>query len=443
MKRLATIGAIIAAGLAGIGFGVETGPEVTGALMLLWVIAVLWLTEAFHITVTALLVPVLAVTFGLLDVTAALENFAHPVIFLFLGGFALAAAMHVQGLDRMLARNILQVTGGRLDRGIILLAAATGLLSMWISNTAVTAVMLPLILGLLSQREDLDERTRAFSLLAIAYSANIGGIGTIIGSPPNAIVAAELGLTFTQWLRYGMPVALVLWPVMLVVLFRVLKPDFRGSLVAIETEDFRWTGHRRLLLAIFALAVAGWLFGAPLSELLGISGSMDTWVALLVIVLLAATRVASWKQIEHSAEWGVLLLFGGGLTLSAVLQTTGASVFLGQGVAGLIAGWPMILVLMGLIAFVKALTEITSNTATTALLVPVFVALPAGIIEPRLAALAIGISASCAFMLPVATPPNALVHGTGQVPQKSMIKAGLVLNLGSTLVLTLIIRYVF
>src|SRR5690606_11036794 len=149
----------------------------------------------------------------------------HPIIFLFLGGFALAAAMHVQGLDKWLAEAILRLTRGRLDYGIVVLACATALLSMWISNTAVTAVMLPLIIGLLSQK-DLPLKTRAFSLLAIAYSANIGGIGTIIGTPPNAIVAAELGITFVEWLYIGVPLVIVLWPLMLLVLFLVLRPDF-------------------------------------------------------------------------------------------------------------------------------------------------------------------------------------------------------------------------
>ncbi len=440
MNKNLAVAAVIVGGLVGIPALVEAATAIESALMLLWVVAVLWLTETFHITVTALLIPVLAVALGLLDMTAALENFAHPVIFLFLGGFALAAAMHVQGLDKWLAAGVLRLTRGRLCAGVVLLAAATGLLSMWISNTAITAVMLPLILGLLGQRDDLEPRTQAFSVLAIAYSANIGGIGTIIGSPPNAIVAAQLGLSFTDWLAVGLPVALALWPVMIFLLFAILRPDFRDNRVDVEHQAFDWTPHRTILIGIFLLAAAGWLFGEPLARLLGIQGSMDTWVALVVILLLAVARVATWKQIEHSADWGVLLLFGGGLTLSAVLQASGASTFLGAGLAELIGGWPGLLVLLVLVAFVVFLTEVTSNTATTALLVPVFAALPLGFMAPGAAAMAIGISASCAFMLPVATPPNALVHGTGRVTQNTMIKTGLRLNLVAVILLTVILN---
>lgn len=437
MDRRLLSAAVIGVGVAAILGLVDATGQVLTALALLWVIAWLWISETFHITITALLIPVLAVVLGLLDVKEALANFAHPIIFLFLGGFALAAAMHVQGLDKWLAEAILRLTRGRLDYGIVLLACATAVLSMWISNTAVTAVMLPLILGLLGQK-DLTIKTRAFSLLAIAYSANIGGMGTIIGTPPNAIVAAELGISFVEWLYVGVPLVILLWPLMLLVLFLVLRPDFGDGLVAISHNPFQWTNQRRILLVIFALTVTGWLFGQPLSQLLGISGDMDTWVALAAIGLLGISGVVSWQQVEKSADWGVLLLFGGGLTLSAILKSSGASEFLGLGLAAMLEGWGMVLVMLALVAFVVFLTEITSNTATTALLVPLFIALPGGLLNPTQAALAIGLSASCAFMLPVATPPNALVHGTGMVPQKIMVRSGLFLNLMCVLVLTLV-----
>ena len=435
-KRLVS-GAVIAAGVAAILGWVDASGQVLTALALLWVIAYLWISETFHITITALLIPVLAVALGLLDVKAALVNFAHPIIFLFLGGFALAAAMHVQGLDKWLAEAILRLTRGRLDYGIVVLACATALLSMWISNTAVTAVMLPLIIGLLSQK-DLPLKTRAFSLLAIAYSANIGGMCTIIGTPPNAIVAAELGITFVEWLYIGVPLVIVLWPLMLLVLFLVLRPDFEDGLVAIKSNSFTWTGQSRVLLGIFVLTVSGWLLGQPLAQWLDIGGDMDTWVAIAAIVLLGVSGVVEWRDIEKSSDWGVLLLFGGGLTLSAILKSSGASEFLGLGLAAMIEGWGMVFVMLALVAFVVFLTEITSNTATTALLVPVFVALPGDLLNPTQAALAIGIAASCAFMLPVATPPNALVHGTGLVPQKTMIRAGFCLNLMCVVVLTVV-----
>lgn len=432
------VAALLASGpLLLFGF-LDAEPAVVRALALLWVIAVLWITEAIHITLTALLVPILAVALDLLTVPDAMASFGHPIIFLFLGGFALASAMHVQQLDLWLADSILGATGGRLGLAVISLAAATAALSMWISNTAVTAMMLPLILGLLSKNPSLCLRTQAFALLAIAYSANIGGIGTLVGSPPNALVAAQLQLSFVEWLSIGMPVVIVLWPLMMATLWGLMRPDFLGSRVSIEREPMTWTRERRTLIAIFALTVTGWLLGQPLSGWLGVDSNFDTWVAITALVAIGATRVASWKQIEQSTEWGVLLLFGGGLALSAVLQQSDASAWLGLNLAELIGGWPLVFLLGALLAFVVFLTEVSSNTATTALLVPVFLALPAGLVDPSLAALAVGVAASCAFMLPVATPPNALVHGTGRVSQGTMMRAGVFLNLLAIGALTLI-----
>ncbi len=403
MKRVIVAALLSAGPLLLFGF-LDAEPSVVRALALLWVIAVLWITEAIHITLTALLVPVLAVALDLLTVPAAMANFGHPIIFLFLGGFALASAMHVQGLDRWLADSILGATRGRLGLAVIALAAATAALSMWISNTAVTAMMLPLILGLLSKKSSLCPRTQAFALLAIAYSANIGGIGTLVGSPPNALVAAQLNLSFVDWIRIGMPVVFILWPLMLATLWGLMRPDFLASRVSIEREPMTWTRERRTLIAIFALTVTGWLLGQPLSNWLGVDSHFDTWVAISALVAIGATRVASWKQIEQSTEWGVLLLFGGGLALSAVLQESDASAWLGINLAELIGGWPLVFLIGALLAFVVFLTEVSSNTATTALLVPVFLALPAGLVEPSLAALAVGVASSCAFMLRHPTP---------------------------------------
>lgn len=442
MKKPVTA-ALVILGLVAIRFGLAADGQVVNALSLLWVIAVLWLTETLHITITALLVPIIAVASGLLDMSEAMKNFAHPIIFLFLGGFALAIAMHAQGLDKWLADAILKRTKGRLDHAVILLAATTALLSMWISNTAVTAVMLPLIIGLLSEKEDLPASSQAYGLLAIAYSANIGGIGTIIGTAPNALVAAELNITFVEWLYFGVPIVLALWPLMMAVLWWVLKPDFLDNQVQVDHSDFAWTPERKLLIGIFAITVLGWLFGQPLAAWFGIDSGFDTWVALAAMVMIGASRVTTWQRIEKSSDWGVLLLFGGGLTLSEVLKASGASTYLGLSLADMIGGWGALLILAALVAFVVFLTEVTSNTATTALLVPVFIALPAGIIAPESAALAIGIASSCAFMLPVATPPNALVHGTGRVSQQRMMHAGVYLNLMCIGVLTVLLSLFF
>lgn len=438
------IAAVIATGAVAIGLGVDAPRPIVSALMIVWIIAGLWVSEILHITITALLVPLLAVGLGLMDVSGALASFANPVIFLFLGGFALAAAMRLQGLDAWLASGILRFTHGRLDRAMVLLALMTGLISMWISNTAATAMVLPMALGLLAQKPDLCIRTQAFSLLAIAYSASVGGIGTLVGTPPNAIVAAELGMTFLDWMVIGVPLVILLWPLMMVVLYLMLRPDFQQARVDIDhPQALEWTPQRCMLLGIFALTVAGWLLGRPLGQWLGVTADMDTVVALVAILLLAVTGVARWQDMEKSTEWGVLLLFGGGLTLNALLKSSGASAYLGLELAELVGGWSELYIVLALVAFVVFFSEFTSNTATAALLIPVFVALPGDLLNSTQAALAIGIAASTAFMMPVGTPPNALVHGTGKVEQRTMIRAGFAINLMCIAVLTVVFSQLY
>ncbi|HEA26633.1 MAG TPA: Anion transporter, partial [Ectothiorhodospiraceae bacterium] len=201
-----TVGSLIYWGLA-LELELRTG------LAILSMVTILWVTETFHITVTALLIPLLAVISGIFTVAESLVNFAHPIIFLFLGGFALAAALKRQGLDRRIALLVMRIARGQMNLGVILLFAVTAFTSMWISNTATTAMMLPLALGLLSALPyEKNRRTYWFVLLGIAYSANIGGIGTLVGSPPNAIAAAAMGIGFAQWLQFGLPTVLVMFP---------------------------------------------------------------------------------------------------------------------------------------------------------------------------------------------------------------------------------------
>ncbi len=405
-------------------------PGVTKGLSLLVFIAVLWLTEALHITITALLVPLLATLLGVLDTNAALGNFSNSIIFLFLGGFALAAAMHSQQLDRLIAGRILQLAKGRLGAAVFLLFATAAFLSMWISNTATTVMMLPLALGLLSCLD--GERYRStylFVLLGVAYSASIGGIATLVGSPPNAIAAAEVGLSFSEWMALGLPITLLLLPVAILVLYLLFRPKL-GERIELAEEHISWTGKRKTTLAIFALTVFLWVFSGPVSRALGGLSSFDTVVALLAIALIGITRVAEWKHIEKHTDWGVLLLFGGGLTLSHVLKVTGTSEFLAHHLADMLGNASPFVILLVITAFVVFLTELASNTASAALLIPVFVAVAEGLgLTPIMVASVIAVSASCAFMLPVATPPNAIVFGSGYIRQKDMMKAGFVLNL--------------
>lgn len=412
--------------------------DLRSGLALFVLIGGLWVTQALPLPVTALAVPLLAVLAGLVPPRQALAPFAHPVIFLFLGGFALAAALRQQGLDRLLVEAVLRLAGGRRLAAVLLVAGLTALLSMWMSNTATVALMLPLGLGLLGAGGQASgAREQAFVLLALAYSASIGGMATLVGSPPNAIVAAQTGISFARWLVIGAPLALLLWPLMLAVLALVLRPQLRGRVELSSTAPAHWTRPRVLTALVFAGTVAGWVFGTPLARMLGIGADIDTVVALAALLALVATGCLDWPALERQVQWGVLLLFGGGLALGEVMAGSGASRFLAQGLLSLLQDLPLALVVLGVVAFVVFLTELVSNTASAALLLPLLLPVAAALGLPPVAmAAAIGIAASCAFMLPVATPPNALVFGTGAVPAATMMRCGWWLNLACIGVIT-------
>lgn len=411
-------------------------PKANKGLALLAFVAVLWLTEALHVTITALLVPILAIGLGLVTSKEALATFADPTIFLFFGGFALAAALHIQQLDRMIANNIMALARGKLSLAVLYLFAVTAFLSMWISNTATAAMMLPLAMGVLSKMDkEREHNTYVFVLLGIAYSASIGGMGTLVGSPPNNIVASNLNLSFADWLGYGLPVMILLLPLMVGILYIIFKPNLNRRF-DFDFEKIEMTKSRIITLVIFAVIALCWIFSKyinpVLSGLLGIKNiaSFDSIVALSAAVLLCATRVVSWDQIQKNTEWGVLMLFGGGLTLSSVLGKTGASKVMADGIVFMIEGGHFYLIGLIVAAFIIFLTEFTSNTASAALLVPIFISIAQALNMPPVGlALIVGLGASCAFMLPVATPPNAIVFGTGQVKQSEMVKVGFWLNL--------------
>ncbi|MFK5185568.1 DASS family sodium-coupled anion symporter [Glaesserella parasuis] len=412
-------------------------PAVSKGLALLVFVAVLWLTEALHVTVTALLVPILAIGLGLVKSKEALSAFADPTIFLFFGGFALATALHIQQLDRLIANKIMAMAKGKLSIAVIYLFSVTAFLSMWMSNTATAAMMLPLAMGILSKLDkETHHNTYLFVLLGIAYSASIGGMGTLVGSPPNAIVASQLNLTFADWLKYGLPIMFILMPLMIATLYVVFKPKFDVTFEH-SFEKIELNRERIITLSIFGVIAICWVFGDKInpliSGLLGLQGkigSFDSIVALFAAVLICITRVASWDDIQKNTEWGVLMLFGGGLTLSSVLGQTGASKVMADGIVFLIEDGYFYLIGLLVAAFIIFLTEFTSNTASAALLVPIFISIAQALNMPPVGlALIIGLGASCAFMLPVATPPNAIVFGTGQIKQSEMVKAGFWLNI--------------
>ena len=383
-------------------------------IALLIFVAALWFTEAVHITVTALMVPILAVVLGFpdMDIKKAMAGFADPTIYIFFGGFALATALHMQRLDRKIAVNLLRLSRGNMKVAVLMLFAVTAFLAM----------------GMMSHLDQEKERkTYVFVLLGIAYCASIGGLGTVVGSPPNMIAAKALNLDFVGWMKLGLPMMLLILPLMLFSMYVILKPNLNER-VEVKAESIPWTLHRVIALLIFIAAAVAWVFSSKIKEAFGISNP-DTVIALIAAVAVVVFGVAQWKEVARNTDWGVLMLFGGGISLSALLQSSGASEALGQQVATTFTAAHPLLVIFVVATFIIFLTEFTSNTASAALLVPIFasIATQMGLPEQVLV-FVIGIGASCAFMLPVATPPNAIVFGTGLIKQREMMNVGLLLN---------------
>ncbi|ELA7335062.1 DASS family sodium-coupled anion symporter [Vibrio parahaemolyticus] len=413
-------------------------PQVVTGISILVFVAILWLTEAIHVSITALLIPMLAVFLDVFNTQAALNNFSNSIIFLFLGGFALAAALHKQKLDQALADKVLLIARGRMSVAVFMLFGVSAGLSMWISNTATAAMMLPLVLGVMTKLDaKKNHNTFLFVLLGIAYSASIGGIATLVGSPPNAIAAAEVGLNFTEWMKLGLPISLILMPIAILVLYTMTKPDLSHKF-ELDHKPVEWTNGKMVTLAIFLLTVTLWIFSKPINTMLGGFAKFDTLVAIGAILLLGASRAVEWKDIEKTTDWGVLILFGGGICLSNVLKATGTSVFLAHSLTGFLEQAGVLLTILSVVAFVVFLTEFASNTASAALLVPVFATIAEALgLSPVILSALIAVAASCAFMLPVATPPNAIVFGTGHIKQKEMMRIGFVLNIACIGALTL------
>ncbi|MDO5650760.1 MAG: DASS family sodium-coupled anion symporter [Moraxella sp.] len=414
-------------------------------LAILFFIGVLWLSEAIHITITALLVPVVAVLVGLpnFNTKQALASFSDPIIFVFVGGFAIAAALNVQQLDKKIALWIMSVSGGKLGRAAVMLFAATALLSMWISNTATAAMMIPLSLGLVaSVTGENARRTQVFILLGVAYSAGIGGIGLLVGSPPNGIAATALDMGFLDWLKVSLPLLLVLLPALIAVMYLILKPDLSQN-IETQNESIPWTLPRILTILVFVATAVAWIFGKSLAKTFGFS-SPDTIIGLLGAIAVAVLGLASWRQISERTEWGVLLLIGGGIGLSNIMGVSGASKVLGEQMATHLAGMPVLLIVFAAAAFMIFLTEFTSNTGSTALMVPIFAAVAGELGLPQeLLVMVIAIGASCAFMMPVSAPPNGIAFATGYIPQREMMKVGFVLNWVAIVIVSLWAYVVF
>ena len=406
-------------------------------LALLIFIGILWLTEAFNITVTSLMVPVVAIGLGLINTQKALAPFSTPIIYMFFGGFVVAAVLQIQNLDKIIANYIIRLAKGNLKLSITYLFTATTFLSMWINNTAVAAMMLPLTMGMLKGiYAEKNHRLYAFVLLGMAFSASIGGIGTLVGSAPNAILASQIQVTFTEWLGYGFPVMVLLVPSMIFSLWVILRPDFSVDFNP-SLEKVSFNRKNIITLMIFIGMAIMLLFSSLLNpwisaflELPKKIENFDTVIALCVVIFICISGVATWKEIQERVEWGVLVLFGGGLTLSIVMKDSGASKIMADSIVQFVQTKPLWVLCFVITAFIIFLTEFTSNTASAALIMPIVISVAQSMNLPPIALAAIiACGASCAFMLPIATPPNAIVFATGNVKQLDMAKVGLILNL--------------
>jgi sodium-dependent dicarboxylate transporter 2/3/5 len=440
--------------------GWRTAAVVT--LMAIW-----WLCEAIPIPATALLPLVLFPALGILSAADAAAPYARELIFLFMGGFLIAAAMEKSGLHRRIALNVMTLFGTAPSRLILGFMVATAFLSMWISNTATAAMMLPVALAVSEMLRPSDtEGPFEFGLalmLGIAYAASIGGVATLIGTPPNAVFAAGMGelvgqeIGFGQWMMVGLPLSLVMLPIAWLGLTKwlhrpgVLSGDV-SALIEQERESLGRASRAEWVVGIvFTLTALAWLLRAPKAigdtVIPGIQTFLpnvrDSTIAMTAALLLFVIPIRS-EGSRHALDWAaarkipwdVLVLFGGGLSLAKAMNDSGLAAWIGNSVAGLDA-LPTLLILAIIATLFIFLTEVTSNTATASMAMPIMagVAIPLGLPPATLMATA-ALACSMAFMLPVATPPNAIVFGSGYLTIAQMSRAGFLLNLLAIIVIT-------
>lgn len=422
----------------------------------LWM-AVWWATEAIPVPVTAF-VPLLAFSvLGIQDFKSSAAPYAHPIIFLFLGAFLLAIAVERWNLHKRIALLILTHTGTdgkRLIAGFMLVAA---FLSMWMTNTSTTMMLMPICLSvakvITDNVTDLSEKSRnhfqVAMLLGLAYGATIGGLSTLIGTPPNALLAAFLTenygieIDFVTWMKVGIPVSFVMLPLGWFVLTHgVFKVNIKGNdtvqthLQNIRDDLGEMSSAEKRVAVIFVMVVLAWILRRPITAWFDIQGLTDSGIVMAAALVLFVMPSGSKDQYQlltwHDSNrlpWGVLILFGGGLSLAAAVSNSGLAQWLGESLSPLTAIGIVALILAatGMVIF---LTELTSNLATAATFLPVMgaIALQAEL-SPLVLTVPITLAASCAFMLPVATPPNAIVFASGMLTIPQMVRAGIILNI--------------
>ena len=432
---------------------------------ILALVLVFWMTEAIPLPVTALLGTLLAVLFGIATPKEALAPFADPIIFLFIGSFMLAEAMTIHGLHRRFALAALSLAGNRPWCILVVLGAISATISMWMSNSATTAMMLPLAMGLIralneihTPREGVRDRFSVGLLLMIAYGASIGGIGTPVGTPPNLIGIglienlAGIRIDFVQWMTLAIPIVVALFVCLAFILFwfhphtASRLPNTQQYITKMREKLGRLSRGEINVMIAFLVAVSLWILpglfaailgkSAPLSRLLAerLDEGMVAILAALLLFVLPIKRKGSsmtltWEE-ATKIDWGTLLLFGGGLSLGKLMFSSGLADAIGHGLVALtgVDGlWGM--TALGILLAILV-SETTSNTASANAIIPVMIALAkeAGV-SPLPPALGACLGASFGFMLPVSTPPNAIVYGSGRVPILAMVRAGIVFDI--------------
>lgn len=425
-----------------------------------------WVSEVVPIAVTALLPIILFPLTGALDIGSTTAAYGHKYIFLYLGGFMVAIAIENWNLHKRIALTIISIIGNKIKFIILGFMLATGFLSMWISNTATSVMMLPIGMAIISVMKDNPESPQyepeVFGkalLLAIAYSASIGGIGTLIGTPPNLVFAGILEelygveIGFMQWMLLGFPIALILlficWKYLTDYAFRFEQAEFPGGKAEIEkllNQLGKISVQEKRVLTVFIVTALLWITRSFLIQpfLPAIDDTIIAIAAGITLFIIPSKRgqrpLLTWEE-AVKLPWGIILLFGGGMALAKGFGDTGLALWIGEQFSAF-QNLPLFVLIILVVAAVNFLTEVTSNTATTAMLLPILapMALTMGL-HPYVLLISATLAASCAFMLPVATPPNAVVFGSGQLKISDMAWAGLWMNLMSVFLITVIVYF--
>lgn len=438
-------------------------------LMTIW-----WITEAIPIPVTALLPTALFPSLGIMNAKDSCAPYAHHLIFLFLGGFLIAIAMEKWNLHRRIALHTIRIVGFSSNRIILGFMIATGFLSMWISNTATTMMMVPIGLAVITATVDFIEKNKEMHIdtssanfkfgsalmLGIAYAASIGGVATIIGTPPNTILVGfieqtyQTSITFVQWMLFGVPLAVIMLFIAWFYLTKFASPpevkELPGGKELLEQEIKKLGSMKKAekyVLIVFGLVSLLWIlhgiipFGPKTIHDATIAMAGAIILFMIPVDLKKGIFVLDWKSTVN-LPWGVIFLFGGGLALAKGFTVSGLAKWIGQQLA-LLQSLNILFIIFLVVIFTMLLTEVTSNTATSAIIVPVMGGVAMGMhVHPFLLVIPAAVAASYAFMLPVATPPNAIVFGSGYLTIPKMARIGVVLNLIGTVLITIMVKFV-